>query len=91
MESSCPSCELLLSQQRQHPYLVNISSLQDSQLYKCRCCNSYLHHYLGQWEIISIGHYDEHQNLPTPNAEASSDTAETGLSSRVRSLTIGRQ
>jgi hypothetical protein len=49
MESTCPSCELLISQQRHHPYLVNISTLQDSQLYKCRCCNSYLHCYLPQW------------------------------------------
>ncbi|UTW12657.1 hypothetical protein [Marinobacterium rhizophilum] len=70
MESTCPSCELLITQQRHHPYLVNISSLQDSQLYKCRCCNSYLHRYLSQWEIISIGFYDEKQGPPAPGNEA---------------------
>jgi hypothetical protein len=74
MESTCPSCELLISQQRHHPYLVNISSLQDSQLYKCRCCNSYLHHYQNQWEIISIGFYDEKQSPPTPCNEAGNTT-----------------
>lgn len=74
MESTCPSCELLISQQRHHPYLVNISTLQDSQLYKCRCCNSYLHCYLQQWEIISIGYYDERQSPPTPSTDSKNRT-----------------
>jgi len=91
MESTCPSCELLITQQRQHPYLVNISSLQDSQLYKCRCCNSYLHRYLSQWEIISIGYYDERQSPPVPSAGASSDTVPSGPSSSNRTLVPGRQ
>ncbi len=73
MESTCPSCELLISQQRHHPYLVNISSLQDSQLFKCRCCNSYLHRYLNQWEVISIGFYDERQSPPMSPDETKSD------------------
>ncbi len=76
MESTCPSCELLISQQRHHPYLTNISTLQDSQLYKCRCCNSYLHRYRQQWEIISVGYYDERQSPPTPGTDSKAREAQ---------------
>jgi hypothetical protein len=64
MENTCPSCAQLISHGLKHPYLINISSLQDSQLYRCRCCNSYLHCYLDSWEVISEGRYSRFDNLP---------------------------
>ncbi len=67
MENTCPSCEQLISQGIPHPYLVTISSLQDSQLSKCRCCNSYLHSYLDNWEVISAGHYNHCNTLTQRN------------------------
>ncbi|MFC6673891.1 hypothetical protein [Marinobacterium aestuariivivens] len=59
MESTCPSCQLLVSQGRPHPHLHTLSTLKDSQLFKCRCCNSYLHRDQSGWEVLSAGHYQD--------------------------------
>jgi hypothetical protein len=60
MEYICPSCRLQVTQSQPHAGLVSISALKDSELYKCRCCDSYLHCFLGIWEVLSAGQC-EHQ------------------------------
>lgn len=57
MERTCPSCQQTVAQGDPHPGLVSLSKMQHSQLFKCHCCNSYLHLDQDGWEILSAGEY----------------------------------
>ncbi len=69
MESACTLCYDLVLHHKPHTALTKISALEDSELYKCRCCSAYLHKHHGIWEIISSGHYTD-----IPQEQASSST-----------------
>ncbi|GGO75534.1 hypothetical protein GCM10011348_00550 [Marinobacterium nitratireducens] len=57
MERSCPPCQRMTAKAAPHPDLISLSKMENSQLFKCRCCNSYLHLDLNGWEILSAGNY----------------------------------
>jgi len=57
MERTCPSCQQTVTKGEPHPGLVSLSKMQHSQLFKCHCCNSYLHRDQDGWEILSAGEY----------------------------------
>lgn len=59
MNTSCPNCQELIQTHKatHHPYLVLISTMPHSELYKCNCCKSYLHKYGSNWEVLISGDY----------------------------------
>ncbi|WP_286238246.1 hypothetical protein [Neptuniibacter halophilus] len=57
MENACNLCYNLVLHYQPHSELKKISELRDSELYKCCCCNAYLHKQRGEWEIISAGEF----------------------------------
>jgi|GEM_PF-1646558 len=73
MESACPLCYGLVVHGRLHPKLTKISAIEQSVLYKCNCCEAYLHHFEGSWEIMSGGHYE----APAVQAQTSVELVKT--------------
>ncbi|NVK42519.1 MAG: hypothetical protein HWE39_14860 [Oceanospirillaceae bacterium] len=59
MERSCPSCQQLNTLVTPHPELVTLSKQLNSELFKCRSCNSFLMLDQNGWEILSAGEYQD--------------------------------
>lgn len=57
MDNICAQCQELVSYQsvRPHAQLKLMSSLPNSQLYKCSDCGSYLHAFDQDWEVLIEG------------------------------------
>jgi hypothetical protein len=64
MDNICPECQSLVTNKRKksHSFLSLISTLPNSQLFKCTSCHAYLHSYDNQWEILIEGYYDRLPN-----------------------------
>ena len=59
MDNICPDCQTLMTGKHKasHSFLSLISTLPNSQLYKCTTCHAYLHCYDRQWEVLIEGYY----------------------------------
>ena len=57
MDNTCHSCQQLLTSNIAHPHstLKLLSSLPNSQMYKCTECHAYLHHFDMSWEVLIEG------------------------------------
>lgn len=57
MSNICRDCQDLVShkQHESHMLLNLLSSLPNSQLYKCSLCQSYLHRFDQDWEVLIEG------------------------------------
>ena len=64
MDNVCPDCQTLVmgKHKASHTLLSLISTLPNSQLYKCTTCLSYLHRYGHQWEVLIEGYYNNLSN-----------------------------
>ncbi len=65
MDNICPDCQTLLTSKHKasHTLLSLISTLPNSQLYKCTACHAYLHCYDRQWEVLIEGYYSKMSDL----------------------------
>ncbi len=61
MDNICPDCQTLITgkHKKSHELLSLISTLPNSQLYKCTTCHAYLHCYDRQWEVLIEGYYNQ--------------------------------
>lgn len=72
MDNICPDCQNLMTSkhQKSHNFLSLISTLPDSQLYKCIACHAYLHCYDQKWEVLIEGYYGKFSdNTPSVQPE----------------------
>lgn len=60
MKSICPDCQAQMAGHcGPHAALSLISTLPNSQLYKCKECHAYLHRYDSEWEVLIEGYYND--------------------------------
>jgi hypothetical protein len=66
MDNTCPDCQNLVTakHQKPHGFLSLISTLPNSQLYKCTSCYTYLYCSNLKWEVLMEG-YDRNSMAST--------------------------